>query len=144
MELEALLALGGVTGSAGIAVWAVIVAHRANGRARESNNIAQASLELAKRYAPPDWEVALIPGPNDHLGRLTNRSGRTVVSPALSVRTPGWEEHALLVSSHSVPDGGVIEYTVDRRLAMPRIEIDLEYSFEDDSARAARVFSWTV
>jgi hypothetical protein len=39
----------------GIAVWGVIVAHRANGRSMEANEIARKSLEAQQRSLPPEW-----------------------------------------------------------------------------------------
>ncbi|MEI3849259.1 MULTISPECIES: hypothetical protein [unclassified Microbacterium] len=144
MELSDLIALVGIVASAGIAVWAVIVAHLANGRAREANRIAQESLDLAKRYAPAPWEVNLTPGPKEYLGRLTNTSGRDIAVLGLRVLTPGWENHVDLKSSNSVRYGQQLEYTVDRRLSMPKIEIELEYAFEDDRSATPKFDRWTV
>lgn len=77
--------------SAGVAVWAVVVAHKANGRAdkankiaaeanglaTDANEIAGRALELQEQTLPPEWSDA-ISLEKDHVA-FRNQSGRHII-----------------------------------------------------------------
>jgi hypothetical protein len=60
-----------------IAIWGVIVAHRANGRSKEANEISRQSLETQQRSVLPSWSS------NESGNRarpvFRNQSSRTIV-----------------------------------------------------------------
>lgn len=89
MELWNALAGLGAVAAAAVAVWAVIVAHRANARAKESNRIAEDSLEVARashalneRMAPPAWTQA--EPVDENRVKFTNQSGRHIVITSIT------------------------------------------------------------
>jgi len=52
--------------AAGVAVWAVIVAHSANGRAREANDLQRRIDERAREYCDVEWDAPLaVPDSSD-------------------------------------------------------------------------------
>jgi len=84
--------------SAGVAVWAVLVAHRANRRAdeanaiaersngiaRDANSIASEALEVQRQTLPPEWSAAEEAG--KYLVQFRNQSGRTLVVHGVEAR----------------------------------------------------------
>ena len=88
METWSALAGVGAVVAAGVAIWAVIVAHRANGRAAKSNEIADESLkvareahELNKKLAPAAWSLAEPMGEDSV--RFRNQSGQHLIVTGL-------------------------------------------------------------
>lgn len=83
MDLWNALAGVGAVAAVGVAIWAVIVAHRANAKARranelsdEANGIAKAALKHQKRIAPPVWSQ--VSRKSESQRTLTNNSGRHI------------------------------------------------------------------
>lgn len=72
---NALAGIGAVV-AAIVAIWAVIVAHRANAQAEASNLIAEKALKLQKRLAPPAWSQVQTSGSHSKL--FSNGSGRHI------------------------------------------------------------------
>lgn len=127
---SALAGIGAVL-AVGVAVWAVIVAHRANDRADESNRIAAESLAVAEdahalneRLAPAAWSQA--EKLDNNVIRFTNQSGRHLVVTALRV-TP--DLASLSVQSAERP------FRVEHGDAFA-----VGFSYSYSSARAQRLF----
>jgi hypothetical protein len=131
--------------SAGAAVWAVVVAHRANGRAdaanaaaaksnriaEEANGIAARALEVQQQALPPVWSAAER-GAGDAVV-FRNQSGRDVVVTAID---PLPEIGARAVSKPGLPlrveHGDVLTVHIMRMLAGNAKVIRIGWNYEDE------------
>ena len=89
-------------GAAAVAIWSVIVAHRANGRADianhtadEANRIARESVDAQKLSLPPAWSAAQDLGHRKVV--FQNTSGRNIRVESLASIPTRWH----LLSSFS-------------------------------------------
>lgn len=145
MELWNALAGIGAILAFGVAVWAVIVAHRANGRAEDSNRIAEDSLNVAKeshslneRLAPPAWSQAIDLG--DSSAKFTNQSGRHIVVTSLTTYP---DEAASDMSAGERPlrveHGDAFAIGFDFTLAsVPAQRLIIEWHYEDEPGEMER------
>jgi len=128
--------------AAGVAVWSVIVAHRANGRAdeaniasAEANRIAKESLEAQRQALPPAWSPAMETGKNTV--SFQNQSGRHIVVDRVEVEP---DEAADLVRLQtSLPTrieyGDLYELMVLRTMQLSPDLVALTWHFEGEETQ---------
>lgn len=120
LGLSDVLAVIGV----GIAVWAVIVAHRANVRAKEANQIAERTL-------PPEWS-GLEPTPDDKQFKVRNQSSRAMVVESVELTSGNgkvWIDYDFPVAVN-YGDALVITVLLVYEEAQPHLRIGWRYADE--------------
>ena len=113
-----------------VAIWSVIVALRANGRAAEANRIAKQSLAAQEQVLPPAWSAAVDTAANE-VG-ITNQSGRHIVVERMDVEPATAARFVKLI--HPLPTrveyGDVYEFIVIGALEASAKSVVLEWHFD--------------
>lgn len=135
MELSwSALAGGGAAVAAIAAIWAVVVAHRANGQAKRSNKIAWESLKLSQRLAPPPWSQARQVS-EDHVV-FDNTSGHHIVITSVTIVPDEYGELMQCAPRpHRVEYGDAFAVAWSRRHGLPDpqlLTISWKYEGEDE------------
>lgn len=133
--------------SAGVAVWAVLVAHRANRRSVEANEIAERSngiaadansianevLQLQRQTLPPEWSAAEKAG--KYSVQFRNQSGRMIVVLAVEARPEIYEELVRLTEELpiQVDNGDVLRVSVMRGLGGGASSLRIIWRYFGDS-----------
>ncbi|MHC2184647.1 hypothetical protein ACVLV4_000271 [Rathayibacter agropyri] len=128
------------------AVWAVVVAHRANARAdaanalaaqsnglaEEANVIAARALKMQEQALPAVWSAA--ERGEKSVMNVRNQSGRRIVVTAIEaipIEMSGLL-HLMQKFPQRVEHGDRLEFSVPRRMVSGVEAVRLEWRFEDD------------
>ncbi len=132
--------IGAIAGVVGVvvAIGALLVAVRANGRSADANRIAREALEVQRAALPPTWSAIEAIGEN--VVGFRNQSSRAIIVTSLAVEP---DEAAEMVIADPRPIrveyGDWLALRVEARyMAAPR-GVDIVWRFEDESEETSRL-----
>jgi hypothetical protein len=117
----------------GVAGWGVIVAHRANGRSKDANAIAEKSLAARQRSLPSTWSS--VERLAENLIGFRNQSSRDIMVEGVTVEP----EIGARTVSFKVPLPTRVEYgdfyplRLNRMLAGNAEKVILRWRYEDSA-----------